>query len=437
MSRPHRVVIGDGREVRVMEEPAQTAPLGLRCWDAVLDRPITDGLVVHATPAAGGATTRAGRSSSGVLGFASLPTTRAAERRPVSEFAATDQYIVDVFDSLGRFAPIRVLLDAPTAFPDPAPIVLFPSANRPTPDGFATVRATVGIENTSVPVASGRRVHPAAYAVLTVTVEGVDHVGVADRAGQAVVFVPFDQFAAGVAADPPVAATARSASSSTLHCRRPTARACVLRHRSSQPTRAHLEGPMFRPDHTFEIEFGPDLVLDEPRPQRTLAPGHLKEEFHMPEYLAPGVFVEETCSARSRSKVSARVRQPSSVPTRFGPIDGLPELLTNFGDFERIFAGLDPLDSSTGTKGPTSSPQVSERSSRTAVDVAMSPGPPRATIGGARRPAGQIPAVGDHLALRARHPGTCRELPGHPDLQDGTQRPRHPRFASASSRIRR
>lgn len=263
MSRPHRVVIGDGREVRVMEEPAQTAPLGLRCWDAVLDRPITDGLVVHATPAAGGATTRAGRSSSGVLAFASLPTTRAAERRPVSEFAATDQYIVDVFDSLGRFAPIRVLLDAPTAFPDPAPIVLFPSANRPRPDGFATVRATVGIENTSVPVASGRRVHPAAYAVLTVTVEGVNHIGVADRAGQAVVFVPFDRFAAGVAAN-------RQSRDGTLSVQfdpalsAPDGPLPVFADIAAQPTRAHLEGPMFRPDHTFAIALGPDMSLTSP-----------------------------------------------------------------------------------------------------------------------------------------------------------------------------
>ena len=31
-------------------------------------------------------------------------------------------------------------------------------------------------------------------------------------------------------------------------------------------------------------------------------------------------------------------------PTRFGPIDGEPELLTSFADFERIYGGLERLD---------------------------------------------------------------------------------------------
>src|ERR1041385_5550822 len=63
----------------------------------------------------------------------------------------------------------------------------------------------------------------------------------------------------------------------------------------------------------------------------------------MPEYLAPGVYVEET-SFRSKSIEGVSTSTTAFVgPTRKGPIGGLPELLTSFGDFERIYGGLDDL----------------------------------------------------------------------------------------------
>ena len=63
----------------------------------------------------------------------------------------------------------------------------------------------------------------------------------------------------------------------------------------------------------------------------------------MPEYLAPGVYVEEV-SYRSKSIEGVSTTTTGFVgPTRFGPIDGEPELLTSFTQFERIYGGLDPL----------------------------------------------------------------------------------------------
>ncbi|MFQ6030559.1 MAG: hypothetical protein ACE5Q6_24060, partial [Dehalococcoidia bacterium] len=63
----------------------------------------------------------------------------------------------------------------------------------------------------------------------------------------------------------------------------------------------------------------------------------------MPEYLAPGVYVEEV-SFRSKSIEGVSTSTTGFVgPTRFGPINGEPELLTNFNQFERIFGGLDRL----------------------------------------------------------------------------------------------
>jgi len=63
----------------------------------------------------------------------------------------------------------------------------------------------------------------------------------------------------------------------------------------------------------------------------------------MPEYLAPGVYIEET-SFRSKSIEGVSTSTAGFVgPALFGPINGDPELLTSFTDFERIYGGLDDL----------------------------------------------------------------------------------------------
>ncbi len=63
----------------------------------------------------------------------------------------------------------------------------------------------------------------------------------------------------------------------------------------------------------------------------------------MPEYLAPGVYIEET-SFRSKSIEGVSTSTASFVgATRYGPANGEPELLTSFADFERIYGGLDQL----------------------------------------------------------------------------------------------
>jgi phage tail sheath protein FI len=64
----------------------------------------------------------------------------------------------------------------------------------------------------------------------------------------------------------------------------------------------------------------------------------------MPEYLAPGVYVEET-TFRQKSIEGVSTSTAGFVgPTRFGPTSGEPELLTSFLDFERIYGGIDQLD---------------------------------------------------------------------------------------------
>lgn len=75
----------------------------------------------------------------------------------------------------------------------------------------------------------------------------------------------------------------------------------------------------------------------------------------MPEYLAPGVYVEET-SFRAKSIEGVSTSTTAFVgPTRRGPWfdpdspspTAIPELLTSFADFERIYGGLDDLSIGT------------------------------------------------------------------------------------------
>jgi hypothetical protein len=64
----------------------------------------------------------------------------------------------------------------------------------------------------------------------------------------------------------------------------------------------------------------------------------------MPEYLAPGVYVEEV-SFRQKTIEGVSTSTAGFIgPTRFGPIFGEPELVTSFNDFERIYGGIDRLE---------------------------------------------------------------------------------------------
>ncbi|HIE54570.1 MAG TPA: phage tail protein, partial [Chromatiaceae bacterium] len=63
----------------------------------------------------------------------------------------------------------------------------------------------------------------------------------------------------------------------------------------------------------------------------------------MPEYLAPGVFVEEV-SFRQKSIEGVSTSTTGFVgPTRFGPVADEPPLLTSVAEFERIYGGLDQM----------------------------------------------------------------------------------------------
>src|SRR5262245_30288632 len=63
----------------------------------------------------------------------------------------------------------------------------------------------------------------------------------------------------------------------------------------------------------------------------------------MPEYLAPGVYVEER-SFRSKSIEGVSTTTTGFVgPTRYGPHDRVPDILTSLADFERVYGDREQL----------------------------------------------------------------------------------------------
>ena len=72
----------------------------------------------------------------------------------------------------------------------------------------------------------------------------------------------------------------------------------------------------------------------------------------MPEYLAPGVYVEET-SFKAPSIQSVATSTTGFVgPARSGAVGGPPELVTSFADFERIYGDLGDLEMTRGAGVP-------------------------------------------------------------------------------------
>ena len=63
----------------------------------------------------------------------------------------------------------------------------------------------------------------------------------------------------------------------------------------------------------------------------------------MPEYLAPGVYIEET-SFRSKSIEGVSTTTTGFIgPTRYGPLDLEPDIITSLGEFERIYGDRQQL----------------------------------------------------------------------------------------------
>jgi hypothetical protein len=187
-------------QLRTLEIVTRTAPLGVRPWDAVSGRAITDGLVLTEL--------RRGRAAtpnrSGVFVFHDLPGLRESASGSGDDAfwaqpPATASFELELVDLERRFLPFRFAADAPArglfreqcphAFSPPEVDVpgvpLFSAPSRLVPPGLAAVRAELWDVELDA---------PAAWAVLEVTPYGAPAVrGVADAQGRVLVLLAYPE----------------------------------------------------------------------------------------------------------------------------------------------------------------------------------------------------------------------------------------------------
>ncbi|HEX5165876.1 MAG TPA: hypothetical protein VFV93_10815 [Thermomicrobiales bacterium] len=206
-----------------LEQITIFTPLGIRFWDAALDRQVTDGLVVTARrPGSNQRPVRAFRTRSGIYAFRGLPGLRAIEY-PVDDAdrlggspPALTGFFVEVVDEERRFVPTVFTVDVPfegiypTGSSDPmAPpgVYLFSAPTRPVASSLAVVRAQLAERP------AGGEEQPAAFALLEVEVAGRPPAfGIADELGNVAVQFPYPRFSTALPNGSPPASADGSAS---------------------------------------------------------------------------------------------------------------------------------------------------------------------------------------------------------------------------------
>src|SRR5271166_2124748 len=100
-----------------------------------------------------------------------------------------------------------------------------------------------------------------------------------------------------------------------------------------------------RTDSAFQPEFQPFHSINQ---LSGVAAIKSRNQPAMPEYLAPGVYVEET-SFRSKSIEGVSTTTTGFIgPCRYGPLDIEPDILTSLADFESVYGDRQKLEFSQG-----------------------------------------------------------------------------------------
>ncbi len=136
----------------------------------------------------------------------------------------------------------------------------------------------------------------------------------------------------------------------------------------------------------------------------------------MPEYLAPGVYIEEV-SYRAKTIEGVSTSTAGFIgPALFGPVDGVPELLTSLADYERIYGSLDPIqfsdESDPSTNFLAQSVRAFFENGGKRLYVGRLFDPPTGQEGNADygKATASITGTGGTLDLKARYPGGGGEL---------------------------
>lgn len=105
---------------QIEEEITIFTPLGIRFWDPVNDRPVSEGLKVTASPkSTGRPTVEAFKTASGIYAFQGLPGLHSIEYPQINTQttpASTRSYLIKVIDKRHRFFPVVFYVDLPLPY---------------------------------------------------------------------------------------------------------------------------------------------------------------------------------------------------------------------------------------------------------------------------------------------------------------------------------
>ncbi|MCK6548974.1 hypothetical protein L6R52_24225 [Myxococcota bacterium] len=205
-----------GVEHRPLEDLSMVSLVALALVDAATDRPITEGLVVEASPAPGGwPVRRAFVTPRGLHALSGLPGALGVERADPRWIEPPPSWWVEIRDERGRFLPAALRIDparrdsgvlvsdalagavagsppsAPTSPPtSPGAFYLFSAPTRSLDATLAAVRGQLRFEDVSRPDDGSW----AGNAVVRVEVAGRRYYSIADDHGRFLVAFPWPSF---------------------------------------------------------------------------------------------------------------------------------------------------------------------------------------------------------------------------------------------------
>jgi hypothetical protein len=197
-------------QVDILEHVSAFTSLGIRFWDAALNRPVAQRLSVSARPLDDPAARAvpAFRTLSGIEAMMGLPGLRAIEQAdPDVGSPATRSFVVEVADVGGTFLPVAFTVDLPLPYrglflgptagsPIAQPgFLLFSAPQRRRPGWLAAVRGELAL--------AADEDRPAAHAVVSIAdPDGAEWNGIADAEGRFAVLLPWPAPAATLAGSP-------------------------------------------------------------------------------------------------------------------------------------------------------------------------------------------------------------------------------------------
>ena len=192
------------------EEITLFTPLGIRFWDRVQNRQISNGLIVTARSEDNNSpVTQAFRTASGIYAFHGLPGLHDAEY-PDENFDfdtyPTRRFFIEVIDMQQQFLPVIFSVRVPMKgiFPcnsggsppeNTLPgFYLFSAPTRSVLPGLAVIRGQIKERVTD---------SPASYSIVEIQINGIKWYGIADKQGSVSILFPYPKFTSKLLTSPP------------------------------------------------------------------------------------------------------------------------------------------------------------------------------------------------------------------------------------------